>query len=157
MVTRVMCDSMVHDAVARNDWNLKHLIEQCRAAGHVVFKTTRVQLMQLARIPVHKDIGQASAINAERIGISMFFCGLSRVGEDRLGGPAIKSAFEALRTGNPKHSPDALIGITALTDADILVTDERDFRNRFRRLCTRVQTMSSAEFAWYLASLLAAS
>lgn len=89
--------------------------------------------MQLARIPVHEDIGRASAISAERIGISMFFCGWSRVGEDRLGGPAIKLAFEALRTGNAKHSPDALIGITALTDADVLVTDERDFRNRFKK------------------------
>ena len=155
MIMRVMCDSMVHDAVARNDWNLKYLIDECRAAGHVVFETTRVQLLQLARIPARRDIGQRNAIDAKRIGIPMFFCGWSKLGEDRLGGPAIHSVFEALRIGNPKHSADAMIGITALTSADILVTDERDFRNRFKRLDMRVQTMSSAEFASYLAGLLA--
>jgi hypothetical protein len=157
MVTRIMCDSMVHDAVARNALNLKRLIGNCRAAGLIAFNTTRIQLAQLFRIPAHKNIGQANAIDAERIGMPIFFCGWSRVGEDRLGGPGIKSAFEHLRMGNPKHSADALIGITALTDADILVTDDRAFRNRFKRVSTRVQTMSSAEFASYLGGLLAAN
>ncbi len=157
MVIQVMCDSNVHDAVARNDWNLKQLIRRCSASGLIAFKTTRVQLTELSQIPIENNIGQATAINAKRIGISMFFCGWSWLGDDRLGGPITHAAFEALRNGNPKHSADAMIGVTALTDADVLVTDDDDFRKQFKKLNTSVRVLSSSEFASDLGSLIAAN
>ena len=157
MVKRVMCDCMVHDAVA-GDSNLKQLIDQCRAAGHIVFKTTRVQLKELSQIPFHRDIGQATAIDAERIGTSVFVCGYSRCGEDRLAGSAIYAVFAAILKGNPKqHFDDAMIGATAFSDADILVTNDGDFGKKFKKLNTSVQVMSSGEFASYLGGLLTAN
>jgi hypothetical protein len=47
-----------------------------------------------------------------------------------------------------------MIGVTAITDADILVTDDIDFRKAFVALGTNVEAMSSAEFVGYLAALL---
>jgi hypothetical protein len=152
-----MCDTMVHDAAARNEFNLKRLIDECIAAEVISFETTRVQVEQLGRIPPGSDIGQALAIPAKRTGLSMFFCGWSRLGEDRLGGPEVASAFQTLQAGNPKHGPDALIGITALTEVDVFVTNDRTLGKRFKKLGSMVKTMSPAEFASYLAGLLAAN
>jgi hypothetical protein len=158
MVETVMCDSMVHDAVAA-DVSLKRLIDKCLATGRIVFRTTRLQRAQLARISPENDVGQATAIDAEQIGLSIFFCGWSQVGVDRLGGPDTKAAFRALRKDNPKDSADALIGITALTHADILVTEDKRFANRFKNLKTnlkkRVKVMTVAEFTVHLRALLA--
>jgi hypothetical protein len=145
---------MVHDAVVA-DLSLKQLIDKCLATGLVVFRTTRLQRAQLARISPENDVGQATAIDAEQIGLSMFFCGWSQAGVDRLGGPDTHAAFMALRKDNPKDSADALIGITALTDADILVTEDKRFGNRFKNLKTRVTVMTVAEFKAHLRDLLA--
>jgi hypothetical protein len=152
MVIRVICDSMIHDAIAA-DAKLKQLVDQRQAAGHVTFKTLHVQLEELAKIPSDRDIGQANAINAERIGSSVFVLDYSRLDEDRLGTDETNSAFDAIKKGNPRHTEDAMIGATALTDADILVTNDGDFRKKFEALGTNVRVMSSEEFAIYLAGL----
>jgi hypothetical protein len=152
MVIRVICDSNIHDAIAA-DAKLKQLVDQCQATGRITFKITHVQLGELAEIPSDRDIGQANAINAERIGPSIFVLGHSRLDEDRLGTAETNSAFAAIQKGSPRHTEDAMIGATALTDADILVTNDGNFSKKFEALGTNVKVMSSVEFAIYLAGL----
>ncbi len=151
MPERVICDSNIHDAVAA-DGHLKSLIDQCRDCGLIILKTTHVQDTELSKIPDENDIGQKGAINAERIGTAVFVLGYSRLGEDRLGG--INAAFAALQKGNPKHTEDAMIGATAFSDADILVTNDSNFRKKFEKLKANTTVMSSAEFGSWLTDLL---
>jgi hypothetical protein len=46
-----------------------------------------------------------------------------------------------------------MIAATALTDADVLVTNDRRLVKKIQALGTGVKAMSSAEFATYLAKL----
>ena len=156
MPKRIICDSNVHDAVA-TDAVLKRLIDCCQTMGHIVLVTTPIQITELSRIPETENIGQASAISAKRIGSAVVVLDHSGYDEDRLGSDATNAAFSALQKGNAKHTVDAMIGATALSDADILVTDDRPFGKNFKALGTQVQVMSSIEFASYLQSVLANS
>jgi hypothetical protein len=52
----------------------------------IAFKTTHVQLRELAKIPGDRDIGQARAIDAKPIGTSVFLAGYSQAGVDRFWG-----------------------------------------------------------------------
>jgi predicted nucleic acid-binding protein len=153
MTKRVICDTNVHDAVAV-DPGFKRLIERAVADGHIALSTTHVQLTELSKIPPRNDIGQASAIGANRTGTAVFVLDYSRLDEDRLGTPQTNAAFEAIRQGNPRHTEDAMIGATAFADADILVTDDTKFRKRFEALNSPVEVMSSVEFASYITHIL---
>jgi predicted nucleic acid-binding protein len=152
MPTRVMCDTQVHDAVAA-DPQLKQVIEQRQAAGQISVSTTHIQIDQLAKIPATRDIGQAGAIAAERVGTGVFVLGHSRLSEDRLGDATLNATYTQLQKGNARHTEDAMIGATAVLEADILVTEDKTFRSRFKALGTNAQVMSVQEFATYLASL----
>jgi predicted nucleic acid-binding protein len=153
MAKCIICDSNVHDAVAIDD-GLKRLIDQCQKKGRIVLKTTPVQIAELSRIPDAKDTGQANAISAERIGSAVAVFDHSGFDEDRLGTDGANAAFEALKKGGANHVEDAMIGATALLDADILVTDDNTFRKRFEALGAPVQVMSSIQFRSYLKGLL---
>jgi hypothetical protein len=120
------------------------------------FKTTRIQLGELEKIPVNRDIGQNAAINAERTGLGVFFAGYSRVGEDQLGCADTYAAFAAIQKGNLKHTEDALIGATAIAEADIFVTNDATLRKRFEVIGSHVKVMSSAELKAYLTGLTSA-
>jgi rRNA-processing protein FCF1 len=153
MVDRVILDTMVYDAV-ENDQQLKQLIRGCQDAGHISIFTTHVQKDQLAQIPPEKDVGQASAVAAMQIATSVTVIGYSRIGQSRIGGNEENDVYSKLRINNSKHTEDAIIGTTAYHDADILVTDDKGFRNRLKNLRSRVKVMSSAEFKNYLHDLL---
>jgi hypothetical protein len=150
---RVMLDSHIYDAVAANP-ALKQKIERCQANGHITLLSTHIQAEELARIPPERDIGQASAVDTESIGTSVFVLDYSYLDVDRLGTPEADNAFSQLQINNPKHTEDAMIGATALTDADILVTNDIGFRKRFKKLGSKLRIMSGSEFENYLAGLL---
>jgi hypothetical protein len=154
MPERIIADTNVHDGVAE-DPNLQQLITRCEDAGLIAFSTTHLQLGELAEIPDDRDIGQAAAINAEKIGPSVVVWGHSKWDEDRFGSPETNAAFNAIQKSNPKHTKDAMIGATATTDADILVTNDARFRKKFEALGTNVKAMSSAELVIHLTALLA--
>ncbi len=92
-------------------------------------------------------------MSTERIGSGVFVLDYSRLDEDRLGTAETNTAFAELQNKNPKHTEDAMIGATALTDADILVTNDEHFKKKFVTLKSGVKVMSSDEFAAYLAGL----
>jgi predicted nucleic acid-binding protein len=150
-VVRIILDTQIYDAVAANP-ALKDLIEQHCKNGKIIVLTTHVQLEELQDIPPHRDIGQTRAVDAKRTGTSVFVLDHSFLDEDRLGSPESSEAFARLQIG-AKHTKDAMIGATAVTDADILVTDDAPFRRRFKKLESRVRVMSSEEFFSYLSAL----
>ncbi len=156
MADRVILDCMVYDAVAQ-DRRLKQLIEQCQRVCSLFVLSTHVETDQLAAIPADKDIGQANAVSVEPIPTPVCIIDHSRIDRSRIGTDALNAAYTKLRIGNPKHTDDAIIGTTAVSDADILVTDDKGFRNRFKKLRSSVRVMSSAEFATYLEELLKAA
>jgi carbonic anhydrase/acetyltransferase-like protein (isoleucine patch superfamily) len=52
-----------------------------------------------------------------------------------------------------RHTEDAMIGASALIEANILVTNDDRFRKKFIALGSAVKTMSSDELFSYLSSL----
>jgi hypothetical protein len=149
----IMLDSNVHDLVAK-DATLKALIEQCQRDGRIRVLSTHIQADQLAAIPAERDIGQAVAVRSDHIPTSAAAWDVSRWDEAHWGSDAANNAFNKLAIGNPKHAADALIGVTALSEADILVTNEKKgFRNRFARLGSNVRVMSTMEFHAFLKTL----
>src|SRR5262245_56274250 len=68
-----------------------------------------------------RNIGQASLINAETIGSAVAVFDYSKFDEDRVGSDTANQTFEELKKGNLKHVEDAMIGVTAINEADILV------------------------------------
>lgn len=150
MPKRIMCDSNIHDAVV-SDPALKKLIDQRQTEGHIVFKTTHVQQTQLSKIPNARDEGQASAIEADLVGAAVVVLDHSRWDEDRFGTCETDAAFAAIQRRDPKHTADAMIGATALSDVDIFVTNDRDLRKKFEKLDSTVRVMTSDEFKSFLA------
>ena len=152
MPKRIMCDSNIHDAVV-SDPDLKELIDQRQSEGHIVFKITHVQQTQLSKIPDARNKGQASTIEADRVGAAVVVSDHSLWDEDRFGTCETDAAFAAIQKGNPKHTADAMIGATVLSDADILVTNDRNFRKKFEKLDSTVQVMSSDQLKSFLAGI----
>ena len=153
---KIIADFNVHDAVAA-DTALRLLIERCQAAGLIEFITTPVIHEQLKNIPQRRNIGQATAIKAKRQGSAVFVPGVSKLSEDRLGTGPTNSAFHRIKKGNPKDVADAMIGATAVSDADILVTNDIKFRRRVEAILAPGLTVkSAAELSTHLTRLLAA-
>ena len=146
MTTQIMLDSMVHDVIA-SDKHFKNLIEKLSSLGKIEFLSTHIQAGQLANIPRERDIGQASAVDARQIGTAVFVFDHSFFDVDRFGTDEANDAFAKLQINNPKHIPDAMIGVTALTDADIFVTDDASLMGRIKKIApSSLITMSSSEF-----------
>jgi len=150
MAVKIMVDSNVHDKVAA-DPVFKARIAQCQQAGSIELLTTHVQADDLANVPPNRDIGQATAINAERTSTSAAAWDVSRWDEADWGRKTVHKAFAGLASGNPKHVPDALIGVTAQTKADIFVTEDDRFRRHMQQL--GVPTMSAQQLFAYLKTL----
>ncbi|MBI3702717.1 MAG: hypothetical protein HY244_02415 [Rhizobiales bacterium] len=144
-----MLDTDIHDTIAVDE-EFARRIKQCQAAGHITLQSTHIQQEEIADIPTDRDIGQANVVDTQRIGASVLVWGKSLWGEDRWGTKDMNEAFVQLQKGNLKHTEDAMIGVTALTDADILVTNDQRFRTKFQSLTSRVIVMSSEEFAAFL-------
>jgi len=147
-----MIDTNIYDAIAA-DSDLKIQIEKYQRDGSIKIVSTHIEAGELSKIPTERDIGQASAVKTERVGSGVFVLDYSRLGEDRLGSEETNSAFAAIQNGNLKHTEDAMIGATALIEADILVTNDENFRRKFITLKSSVKIMSSVEFSSYLSSL----
>jgi hypothetical protein len=156
MPVRIMIDTQIYDTIAI-DGSRKRLIESCQRDGLIQIKSTHIEAGELSKIPAIRDIGQATAVNTERVGSGVFVLGHSRLDEDRFGTPETNSAFAAIQKGNVRHTEDAMIGATALIEVDILVTDDNKFRKKFITLNSTVKTMSSDEFFSYLSVLSTSS
>jgi hypothetical protein len=150
----VTLDSQIHDVVAA-DPVLQARLKECQSAGLISVITTHIQQSELSDIPQAKDIGQADAVDAVSIGASAAVWDRSLWDVDRLATPEAAAVFDHIQNRSARNTEDAMIGTTAYTDADILVTDDSRLRRRFQSLGSPVEVLSSAQFADRVASLCA--
>jgi hypothetical protein len=80
-----------------SDPDLKKLIDQRQTEGHIVFKTAHVQQTQLAKIPYARNKGQASAIEADRLGVAVVVADHSLWDGDRFGTCKTDAAIQSIR------------------------------------------------------------
>jgi hypothetical protein len=144
-----MLDSNVYDAIAMDD-ELKTLVRQRQDEGRIAILSTTIVAGELAKIPNSKNVGQGSVVSTHQVGTPAFILGVCTLGTDDLGGHPL---YDLLCIGNPKHTNDALIGAAAFKHAEILVTNERPFANRFRRHQNRARVMTPAEFRSFLEAM----
>ena len=152
MPVRVMVDSNFYDAL-HADSEFKALVEKRQADGRLTILSTHVQETELAKIPQDRNVGQAQAVVAESVGASVFVLDYGMLDVDRFGTEESSDAYHRIHRGNNKNIEDAMIGATATTDADILVTNDKKFTSRFRELSGTVPVMNSVEFKDYLSSM----
>lgn len=152
MTYRVMIDSMIYDALAGNE-NFRRLVQKKQDSGDIAMLSTRIQKDQIAAIPPARDIGQKSAARTTEIASAVFVLDVSRLDEDCLGSPEADAVFLHLQGRSLKHTADAMIGATAFSDTDILVTNDQKLTNRFRKLTSTTMVMTDVEFQVFLEGL----
>jgi predicted nucleic acid-binding protein len=121
MVDSNVFDVLVDDAAARQA--VLAAIEDKR----LVLRTTHVQEDELAATPDKDRRTQLQqVVPRDRVVTSVGVFGVSKWGAASFGG---SEEHEAIRHG-PNHIEDAIIAATAVTDAHVLVTEEKRLRNR---------------------------
>ncbi len=127
---RVLLDTMIFDEIIA-DRVLKRDVLEIVATGGLALLTTHVQEQQIARIP---DNAKREAINEIRR--TVISTGAAVWDHSAWDGAKCDDGQEPVKItdifrGNPKDIEDALIGAT-LSDADVLVTQDKDLRTRAR-------------------------
>ena len=133
MPTTILLDTQAYDFVAAN-MRLKTLIADMQQDGRIELISTRIEADELDEIPPHRDIGQKSSVSSSKVGSAIFLLDISFLDEDRLGSDEVNAAFHHIENGKPKHTNDAMIGATAYSDADYLVTNDNRLIRRFSKL-----------------------
>ena len=150
MAINVMIDTMIYDEISR-DVILKARLDTLQNERILEFVTTHIQSDQLSRIPQNRDIGQASAIHTRNIATSVLILGYSRLGQEQLGDE--NGSYSRLDVSNPKNTPDAIIAATALSRADIFVTNDIRLANRIVSLGTSLTVVNLDAFKVILEDL----
>ena len=139
---RVLLDSNAMDLLA----DLPGAIDTVRAAIRsrtIELLHTHVTRDELAKIPDPDRRARLLEVVAELSNATptgAFILGHSRLGQARLNND--KHTVHVLRSHSVKHSPDALIAITAKVDRCALITNDRRLTNRARECGIEVLTPS---------------
>src|SRR5215218_6101247 len=115
-----MVDSMIFDSLVAGGDTAEAVLGAIRD-GRLKLRTTHVQEDQLAAILDEAKRSAIAAIPREVVPSSVFVLGVSRLGEARLGAG---DDYEAIRRGS-KDIEDAIIAATAVSEADVLVTEDK--------------------------------
>jgi hypothetical protein len=150
---RVMLDSNVHDAVVASA-RIRKLIDTLTVSGRIVLISTHIQDDELSRIGDQDKRDAVLSIKRENVPTSAAMWDISRWDECKWGDEDTNEKTRALTKGNPKHAEDALIGVTAADEADVLVTDDDRFAKRVIAAKLDLQVWSFADFVSFLEELL---
>jgi hypothetical protein len=126
-----MIDSMIYDRIVAASGMvaaLRRLID----ARRLDVVVCHVQEDEVAATP---DEARRRALTnvpvSKKVRSSVFVLDVSRLGEARLGAPQQGDLdYEILAGPNRRHAQDAVIALTALNEAEVLVTDERRLRSQ---------------------------
>ena len=125
---RALLDTMIFDEIVA-DQSLKADVLKVVGFGEVVILSTHLQEDQIGRIPDQTMRDEISVIPRTVIATGAAVWDHSNWDEAKFDegiGPAtVEDAFR----GNPRDIPDALVAAT-LSDADVLVTEDKDLRER---------------------------
>jgi hypothetical protein len=138
----MILDTNVYDAAIDND-QLRNLMAKKQESGSIALFSTRIENEELAAIPPLQDRGQKSAVQTVLISPAVFVLDASHLDDDRLGTDEANAAFNYLQNGSKKHTNDAMIGATAMIDADILVTNDHRLLNRLSAIDSKVKVITS--------------
>jgi predicted nucleic acid-binding protein len=131
-----MIDTMIFDHLLANPDD-RSVVTAAIADGRLQLKTTHVQEDQLAAIPDEAKRSAAAEIPREVVASSVFVVGVSRVGMARVG-PG--DDYEAIRRAE-KDVEDAIIAASAVSEAHVLVTEDKRLAKRARgRLKVQIWT-----------------
>lgn len=122
-----MVDTMVFDHLVAHADDRDVVVAAVRE-GRLLLRTTHVQEDQLEQIPDTTKREAAEQIPRQVIPSSVFVVGVSRVGMARAG---TGDDYEAIRRGE-KDVEDAIIAATAVSEAHVLVTEDKRLVKRAR-------------------------
>ena len=131
---RAIFDTMIFDKIIADD-AFRGDVLNLVTSGQLVILTTHVQEAQIAQIKDATKREAIAAIPRTIIPTGGAVWDYSVWDASRYDSGAGPVKIEDVFRGNLKDIPDALIGAT-LSDADILVTEDRSFRNRAQPLAT---------------------
>jgi hypothetical protein len=120
---KIMLDSNVHDKVIA----VPGFVDRMRAAietGHIKIVTTHIQRDELGRIPDPAKRSAALDVPGTVTATAGAIWNVSRWDQARFGEGASDIKYTDIFKGNPRDIEDALITITAASEADVLVTQE---------------------------------
>jgi hypothetical protein len=118
-----MLDTNIYDLLVADAPTLQ-LVEDRVAAGRISIITTHVQVDQLIDIPDATKRQAVLSVPTVKVRTTGAMWDVSKWGEARFGDDSTNANLDQLMKGNPKHAPDALIGVTASSVADMLVTND---------------------------------
>ena len=154
---RIAFDTNVLDAILGSP-TLVQAIQRAATAGELLLVSTHVQEDELAATPNAerraKLLALYHALPVATVATHGFVIGVSRVGMARIGGGSRTGvAIDDLDSKGRKHRRDALIGVTAAGEADVLVTCERRLRTRMKAAGAPCEVWNFDEFRQYVLSV----
>lgn len=135
---RIAFDSCVLDAIEASP-GLLQAIQRAAASGELILVSSHVQEDELTATPDEerraKLLALYRALPKVSVATSAGVYGISRYGRARYGdGSWTGVSLDDLDTESRGHRHDALIGVTAAGEADVLVTcEKKGFRRRMER------------------------
>lgn len=141
-----MLDSNVYDEVIA----VSGFADRLRAAietGHIDIVTTPIQRDELGRIPDPAKRAATLDVPGTVISTAGAVWGVSRFDQARYGKGDGDIVYTDIFKGNPRDIEDALIAITAASEADVLVTQEKG------KLPKRILAARSKLTVWDFAQL----
>ena len=123
-VIRLMLDSNVHDEVIAVP-GFADRLRVAIATGHIQIVTTHIQQDELARIPVPAKRAAALDVPGTVTATAGAVWDVSPWDQARWGEGQGEIKYTDIFKGNPRDIEDALIVITAASEADVLVTQEK--------------------------------
>lgn len=154
---RIAFDTNVVDAILASPGLLK-AIHQAAASGELILVSSHVQEDELTATPNEerraKLLALYRALPVTTVATHGFVIGVSRVGMARIGdGSRTGVAIDDLASKERKHRRDALIGVTAAGEADVLVTCERRLKRKMEAEGAPCKVWDFDEFRQYVLSI----
>jgi predicted nucleic acid-binding protein len=143
-----MFDTNIYDEVTA-DPALLARIKELTQEEKIRVLTTHIQEDEIDQINDDTKRTKFREISTTRIPTDGFILDISRLDEACLdGGPAI----EVIQGPTSSNSKDALIGNTAMRQADVLVTNDERLYKKTKRLSANCTVMTGKELEQYLFS-----
>lgn len=147
-----MFDTNANDA-ATSDEEYRQLLIWAQDSGYIQLITTHIQRDQIEAISDTQKRAEVENIHvsATQVATHGAVWNLSKWNEARFANEGELDKFLGSKIRNNRNLTDALIGLTALKDGNILITDDKSLGKRCQ--AQGVQVMRSEQFKDYLEAL----
>ena len=151
-----MLDTQIYDLIVSN--SLIKPINKIITEKKIEVLCTHIQNDELQDIPNEKKRALVSQIIRKQVPTSGGVYGVSKYGCATYGdGSGSGISIDQIRSSAKKHTKDALIATTAAKYADVLVTEDNRFTNRFRKTCSSCEVWSFDQLETYILKISAST